>query len=94
MCNCEQSVVVKVEEEPVVERTSLLAAPIKFMKSAATHIMSGEKTPLKNHDERMKICEVCPENLGGMCGICKCVLFIKASWKEQECPLGKWPQIT
>jgi len=49
---------------------------------------------------RRSICEGCPDNVDGDCGICKCILEIKTATKTNRtkkgtiewthCPVGKW----
>ena len=50
----------------------------------------------KYKDERLKICQDC-EHMDckllkpARCGVCGCIISIKASIKKEKCPLGKWP---
>ena len=54
--------------------------------------------PKKAHVEgdvyksRMSICDACPElfKLTNQCKECLCVMTLKASLADAECPLGKW----
>ena len=42
--------------------------------------------------ERESACEVCPMRVKvvEICGVCKCFLPLKRSFKASKCPLGKW----
>jgi hypothetical protein len=77
MCECEQ----------------LVDAAKNFVIAGVTHILSGESIDEESKNERMKICRGCDKKNGEFCGICLCYLPVKAGWKEQDCPLGKWPKI-
>lgn len=43
--------------------------------------------------ERFSICEGCEFWNGLTCGKCGCFTHEKIKWKQQDCPLGKWPKI-
>lgn len=65
-----------------------------FIGAAARHLATGaQKASDEQMAERLAICasceEYCPENK--RCYVCGCFAEIKASWKEQTCPRGKWP---
>ena len=53
------------------------------------HILQKEKV-----NERLKICEACPNYRNGHCGICLCVLALKARFEEFVCPLGVWGAVS
>lgn len=41
---------------------------------------------------RLAICETCEEQNGsGNCGVCGCIISLKATWRSESCPLLKWP---
>jgi hypothetical protein len=42
--------------------------------------------------ERMAICDTCPElfQLTKQCKECMCIMPLKTKLAEAECPLGKW----
>ena len=46
---------------------------------------------------RLAVCQECPERIGdgtsARCSICNCFLVVKAGWRSQSCPLGKWPPL-
>jgi len=62
---------------------------------AVTNWASGEAKKLS--DERLAICEACPESRDlyargwiNYCNICGCMLKVKTRLKKSKCPLGKW----
>ena len=67
---------------------------VNFVVAATNHILNGGPTTSDEAAYRMEICQNCEKFNQNMCDECGCYLPIKTSWKEQECPLGKWPQIT
>jgi uncharacterized paraquat-inducible protein A len=40
--------------------------------------------------DRMAICNSCPNKKGNRCGICGCFLYLKTRQSIQTCPIGKW----
>jgi len=42
--------------------------------------------------ERLKVCESCVYLLkpAYVCSQCGCLMKLKVTWKEAECPAGKW----
>lgn len=44
----------------------------------------------KEFTERMEICNTCPENIHGVCKVCRCVLIAKTKSEDSGCPLHKW----
>jgi|TARA_R110000796_G_scaffold117692_3_gene230693 hypothetical protein len=42
-------------------------------------------------EKRIAICQSCTYLEEQKCGICGCLIRLKASKKKEECPLGKWP---
>ena len=43
-------------------------------------------------EERYSICKECPHHikLTDQCSKCGCFLRLKALFKDQKCPIGKW----
>jgi hypothetical protein len=65
-----------------------------FAKAFATHAKNGFKpvSPLI-FKKRMQTCLDCPDfRDDGRCGICGCVMKVKAGWKTSTCPATppKW----
>lgn len=68
---------------------------VNFTRAVANHAMAG--FPMLSGEEteaRLAICRECPKYVERTCSICGCNMRVKASWKEQECPLGKWTVLT
>lgn len=62
------------------------AEEIKAIASGVDSISKEEK------QKRLDICSSCDffEKKHGRCKKCGCILLLKASWRSQECPIGKW----
>lgn len=64
-----------------------------FAKSLKNHAVDGfKKSPLEVMENRLMKCSLCDYRVESNCSVCGCNLELKASWKEQECPLGKWKE--
>jgi hypothetical protein len=71
----------------------LLTKAVNFATAVAGHVAAGmpEATP-ELKAARLAVCSTCDQRLpGGVCAGCGCDLDRKASWRDQDCPLGKWP---
>ena len=76
-----------------IHEPNSLQKVINLSKAIVEHIYHGAN--ILSEDElkvRLNICKNCeffqPEN--DRCSQCGCFLSIKASWKEQSCPIKKW----
>jgi hypothetical protein len=53
------------------------------------YFFSQRKHLTKDYSRRIKICEICKENIGSrwlpVCNICGCFMRLKARFKEAEC---------
>jgi len=51
---------------------------------------------MKYYKDRLKICNSCEEkkksNYGDKCGLCGCIIKIKALYKLSKCPAKKWKE--
>ena len=67
----------------------------KFASALIKHIADGgAQVEEKDYDARLDVCAECPERTPDWkCGVCKCHLKLKAAWRSEDCPLGKWPLI-
>jgi len=73
---------------------------LQFAVEAAKYIKKGQPnvTP-DQYEERLKICNTCPEKKEGthndICGICGCKIALKAKWATTKCPdkPERWPEI-
>ena len=65
-------------------------------KAIAMHVKDGmSKVSTKEYEERLKICDDCPLRDKNRCTHmkCGCKLNLKARWKSEKCPDGKWPEL-
>lgn len=68
-----------------------LRKALNFAKALAAHSMTGQKLVSDEvHAKRLELCVVCDRRFHDVCGECGCVVTLKASWADQECPLKKW----
>jgi hypothetical protein len=74
-----------------------------FLKSLFWHIYSGSpKSSKEEINYRYQICIRCDQfdKIKSQCNLCGCliknkkVFLNKLAWADQECPIGKWKQIT
>lgn len=68
-----------------------------FIAAVGAHVATGMHTvDEETLRARLAICEGCDryEPANDVCRICGCRMSVKASWAEQECPIGKWPAET
>lgn len=75
----------KLKEQSKTIVASLDQATRTIAEKGGLHILQKEKVA-----ERLAICEKCPNYRNGQCGICLCVLALKARFSEFVCPLGIW----
>lgn len=71
----------------------LLRKAANFGKAVVQHAAAGWQTISDGQKRiRLTICEACPEfTQERTCNRCGCYMDVKAGWKEQKCPLNKWP---
>lgn len=68
-----------------------------FAKAVAMHVVDGfNKTSVEEYSKRLEICETCPLRQNNRClhMKCGCKLNMKARWKSEKCPEGKWPDLS
>lgn len=74
------------------KRPGLVKKAVNFTEASAKHIAKGNKpTPRTLQEIRLNECNLCDHGDNKECFICGCNIPTKASWAEQKCPLGKWP---
>ena len=57
------------------------------------HVSTGSHSTSKEEFEnRLAVCSMCTHRTDKQCSVCGCFVDKKASWKESECPLGKWSE--
>jgi hypothetical protein len=61
-------------------------AVVKHAADGFVEVSSEEK------EARLEVCKNCPKFNKEFvtCGVCGCHLNIKAAWRSESCPLGKW----
>ncbi|MES2789511.1 MAG: hypothetical protein V4719_07810 [Planctomycetota bacterium] len=69
----------------------------RFIAALTRHAADGlRKCSQEQVNERLAICQNCPEFAGDRCGECGChcnerrVFLNKLAWHSEVCPLGKW----
>jgi hypothetical protein len=70
----------------------LVSRVISVAASAVTHAMRGFPKASKSETaRRLEVCQGCPYlATSGICSQCGCIVSIKATWKDQRCPINKW----
>lgn len=57
----------------------------KFAAAGAPHVTKAE------YEDRIKTCLGCEHLLRNKrCGLCGCVIELKAAWATADCPDGRW----
>ena len=63
-------------------------------ESIAGFVADGMQTVSKlQYEERLKICNDCPQRSDNRCLKCGCNLSLKARGRAMKCPLNKWPDL-
>lgn len=71
----------------------ILKKAAKFARAAARHIADGAaEVSQEEREKRMAICASCDQFDAARtaCRSCGCGLTLKARWRSEDCPLGKW----
>lgn len=65
------------------------SSPLDFLKPSTQYATKEQQ------QERMSICEACPElfELTLQCKECMCIMPLKTKLAHAECPLGKWKAV-
>lgn len=77
------------------EPPPLLWRAAHFAEAVAHYVASGcENVTPEEYMERLRICDACPLQRFGKCGICGCSLSIKAMMRSERCPRYDplWPR--
>jgi hypothetical protein len=82
---------------PEPRAVPLMAKVANFTSAVAAHVAAGLPQASKVlAARRLAICDGCEnyrpsdKTCGGISG-CGCYVGIKANWRDQSCPLNKWP---
>ena len=65
----------------------------RFAKAVIEHVKDGcASVSSEQLAERLRVCEGCPLRHGLRCSHsdCGCFLWLKAKWRSEDCPAGKW----
>lgn len=63
-----------------------------FTSSAVQFAASGGKTVSRDvREQRLSICQTCPQYDGTRCIQCGCFIAAKTWVPHEKCPAGKWP---
>lgn len=74
-------------------KLSLAKKAANLATDAAAFVSAGAPITRKElRQQRLAICETCPEKIGGKCNLCGCVIRIAVWAATKACPLGKWPK--
>jgi hypothetical protein len=67
----------------------------KFAVALIRHVTDGvAEVTEEQYDARLNVCAECPERTDDWkCKVCKCHLELKAAWRSEGCPQGRWPLI-
>jgi hypothetical protein len=64
-----------------------------FAGAVVAHVAAGcPSAPPELAEARLAVCHGCDKIVSpDECGVCGCIVSIKAGWAEQACPLSRWP---
>lgn len=63
-----------------------------FGKALLEHVATPDRAASEELvEQRLNVCSLCPHRTNTECSVCGCVVNIKATWKDQDCPLALWP---
>jgi hypothetical protein len=61
-------------------------------KAALEHVATGAaRASDETINARLDLCAECDQRRDNRCSVCGCFVEVKSTWREQPCPLGKWP---
>src|SRR5262245_36808934 len=80
---------------------SFFRQAVNYAAAVIKHVVTGRKTLSEEQTRiRLQICEGTADtpkceyyNGNNRCLKCGCGLSKKASWADQDCPIGKWPKV-
>lgn len=75
----------KMERPSFFKQTKSLLSAVKDFVSDGCSLV--DKT---EYQRRLEICNTCPQKNNDRCGVCNCILAIKAQAKVWHCPINKW----
>ena len=63
------------------------------IKETSTYLANGARNvPIEEYKRRADICNTCVHfvHSKSTCGVCGCLMHIKAKWQTSDCPKNKW----
>ena len=78
------------------KKPSLIQKAKNLVKETAKHLANGaQNVTKKEYLSRMDICNSCVHFIhkDNTCGICGCLMHIKAKWQTSQCPKDKWDKL-
>jgi len=79
------------EDKPKPPGPVELAA--NFGRALAEHVRKGAREASRELlQARLEACTLCDQRTGERCSVCGCPIVAKASWREQDCDLARWPE--
>ncbi len=63
---------------------------VKTIETYLEALPDGERTPDALYQERLAVCETCPNLSNGLCSLCGCFVLYRAGKTASGCPGGKW----
>lgn len=94
-CPCPEPRIISPDAAPEERQPPPLYVQAWNLASAlAAFAADGFRTVTKEqYQQRLAICDTCPERRGTQCLKCGCRLPWKATGRAFQCPLDKWPTI-
>ncbi len=71
-------------------RDSFPADYEKYVSSLLRRMPDGRKAPENVYQSRLDRCKACDQLNAGTCMGCGCLVELKAAYKNEKCPYGKW----
>lgn len=84
----------RLKRAPKVGGIPISMATAKSLSRAASDLITNQRADAKERQQRLWVCQSCPERQGIRCGLCGCFLKSKSMLKNSECPIGKWSTLT
>jgi hypothetical protein len=82
--------VISRQEQDKEQLPGVITMAWNYTAALAKHATMGGNASPEQLKRRLEICTLCPKRTGERCARCGCPVDEKASWAEQECPIGKW----
>lgn len=80
--------------DKLYQNPSIAEKAVGLATAIVKHVVDGlAKTPEKELRQRLEICGSCDQLKDSKCQVCGCYVSIKASWRSESCPIGKWSSL-